>query len=38
MDEYTEKYMADNPDIFPEANIERILLKIKKGQSAYRNL
>ena len=37
-DEYTEKYMEDNPDIFPEASIENVLRKIKKGQSAYKNL
>lgn len=37
-DEYTEKYMEDNPDFFPEANIERVLRKIKKGASAYKNL
>ncbi len=37
-DEYTEKYMEDNPDIFPEASIERVISKIKKGASAYKNL
>lgn len=37
-DEYTEKYMEDNPDLFPEANIERVLRKIKKPMSAYKNL
>lgn len=30
--------MEDNPDIFPEASLENILRKIKKGQSAYKNL
>jgi len=29
-DEYTEKYMEDNPDQFPEAAIENIIAKIKK--------
>ncbi len=29
-DEYTEKYMEDNPDMFPEQNIQTILNKIKK--------
>jgi len=24
-DEYTEKYMEDNPEIFPEASLQRIL-------------
>jgi hypothetical protein len=37
-DEYTEKYMEDNPDQFPEASIQNVLRKIKKGQSAYKNL
>ena len=30
--------MEDNPDIFPEASLENVLRKIKKGASAYRNL
>lgn len=37
-DEYTEKYMEDNPELFPEASIQSILRKIKKGQSAYSSL
>ena len=37
-DEYTEKYMEDNPDLFPEASIENVLRKIKKGATKYRNL
>ena len=37
-DEYTEKYMEDNPDQFPEASIENVLRKIKKGSTAYKNL
>jgi DUF1126 PH-like domain len=37
-DEYTEKYMEDNPDLFPEASIENVLRKIKKGQTQYKNL
>lgn len=32
-DEYTEKYMEDNPDQFPEAALENIICKIKKGAS-----
>ena len=30
--------MEDNPDIFPEASIQNVIRKIKKGASAYRNL
>lgn len=37
-DEYTEKYMEDNPDLFPEASIENVLRKIKKGATTCRNL
>ena len=37
-DEYTEKYMSDNPDQFPEACIEFVLSKIKKGGNAYPSL
>lgn len=37
-DEYTEKYMEDNPDQFPEAAIENIINKIKKPASQYGGL
>jgi len=37
-DEYTEKYMSDNFDVFPEASIANVMWKIKKGASAYGNL
>ena len=37
-DEYTEKYMEDNPDMFPEQNIQNILAKIKKQASKYPSL
>lgn len=37
-DEYTEKYMEDNPDQFPEAALENIILKIKKPASQYPTL
>ncbi len=37
-DEYTEKYMEDNPDMFPEACIERVIWKIRNGASAYNSL
>lgn len=30
--------MEDNPDQFPEASIQRVLIKIKKGASAYNSL
>jgi hypothetical protein len=37
-DEYTEKYMEDNSDIFLEQNLLSIVNKIKKGASAYASL
>ena len=37
-DEYTEKYMEDNPDQFPEASMDRIILKIKKLAKNYGSL
>ena len=37
-DEYTEKYMEDNADVFPEASIESLLLKIKLGAKNYPSL
>ena len=37
-DEYTEKYMEDNPEVFPEASMVNVLQKIKKGASAYGTL
>lgn len=37
-DEYTEKYMEDNSQIFPEASIEHILEKIVKGAKGHANL
>jgi hypothetical protein len=37
-DEYTEKYMEDNSDIFLEQNLLSIINKIKKGSVAYASL
>jgi len=37
-DNYTEKYMGDNPNQFPEAAIENILAKIKKPSSKFNSL
>lgn len=37
-DEYTEKYMEDNPELFPQASIDSIIGKIKRGASAYNSL
>lgn len=37
-DEYTEKYMEDNPEMFPEQNIQNILIKMKKPAANYPNL
>jgi hypothetical protein len=36
-DEYTEKYMEDNPDQFPE-NVNNVLQKIKKLAAGFPNL
>lgn len=30
--------MEDNPDQFPEANIENVLRKIKRGATQYKSL
>lgn len=37
-DEYTEKYMEDNPDIFPQASLNTVVAKIKKGGQAFKSL
>ena len=37
-DEYTEKYMEDNPDQFPEASLDKIIIKIKKLAKNYADL
>ena len=37
-DEYTEKYMEDNSQIFPEASADVVIDKIKRGASGYPNL
>jgi hypothetical protein len=37
-DEYTEKYMEDNPDIFPSSSIDFMLDKIKLGAKNHANL
>lgn len=37
-DEYTEKYMEDNSQVFPEASPEVIIEKIKKGAKAFPNM
>jgi hypothetical protein len=37
-DEYTEKYMEDNPDQFPEAGFKVIINKIKKPAAKYPDL
>jgi len=37
-DEYTEKYMEDNAVVFPEASVETIVDKIKKGQLKFPSL
>lgn len=37
-DEYTEKYMEDNADIFLEQNLDCIVNKIKKGAAGFGSL
>jgi len=37
-DEYTQKYMADNGDMFPEASAQAIINKIKAPASRYPSL
>ena len=37
-DEYTEKYMEDNSNIFPQASLEAIIDKMKKGARNFPNL
>lgn len=37
-DEYTEKYMEDNAAVFPEASIEALVDKIKRGSVKFPNL
>lgn len=37
-DQYTEKYMGDNPDQFPEAALENIIAKIKRPYQEYGSL
>jgi hypothetical protein len=37
-DEYTEKYMQDNSDVFPEASIRNIIAKIKAPAAGYPSL
>lgn len=35
MDEYTEKYMEDNPEIFPQSNLCYVVNKIKEGAALF---
>ena len=37
-DEYTEKYMEDNPDVFREASFDNVIAKIKKGAQGSNSL
>jgi len=37
-DEYTEKYMEDNPDQFPESDLSLVVRKIKASASKYPDL
>jgi hypothetical protein len=30
--------MEDNPDIFPQASLNQVVAKIKKGAHAFKNL
>jgi Ca2+-binding EF-hand superfamily protein len=38
MDEYTEKYMEDNVEVFPESSIALVINKIKSGAHAFPSL
>ena len=37
-DEYTEKYMEDNSDVYPESNIDLVIRKIKQAATKYPSL
>lgn len=37
-DEYTEKYMEDNANVFPEASIDALIQKMKKASASYPSL
>jgi len=37
-DEYTEKYMEDNVDVFPRASVDFLLSKIKLGAKNFASL
>ena len=37
-DDYTEKYMEDNPDVFPSASVDFLLNKIKLGAKNHGSL
>lgn len=37
-DEYTEKYMEDNIEVFPESSVNLVLQKIKAGAHAFPSL
>ena len=37
-DEYTDKYMEDNSDQFPEQDFINIIQKIKKSGTSYKNM
>lgn len=37
-DEYTEKYMEDNSEVFPQASLDHLIEKIKRGASKHKSL
>jgi hypothetical protein len=37
-DEYTEKYMEDNPDLFPQADISSIIAKVGRASIGHKSL
>lgn len=37
-DEYSEKYMEDNPDNFQQASLTHVITKIKRGANSYKSL
>jgi len=37
-DEYTERYMEDNGDVFPQASMDNLIGKMKKASAGHASL
>jgi len=37
-DEYTEKYMEENPDLFPQADISSVVAKVRRASVGHKSL